>query len=440
MISFYKPQTRAQISSPEINIFLSESIGNISALTALENDLGLKFHSCKWYLDWSDDLEREIPDRFNAHGCIPELTWQPQLSGEGVSYNEVTSGEYDQYINSFASVVKGLGYNIRINMAPEMNSDWEPWSIGQNGNTKENHKDFWRYVVAKFRDNGATNISWIWGPNVHYVGELISRYSEMYPGDDYVDYVGLDGYNWGTSQSWSEWQTFREVFENSYNDLAAMTSKNILIMETASAEVGGNKADWITGMFNDLPSRFPRIKGFTWFDINKETDWRINSSESSKQAFARAAQGNTESTPSSTSSNTESDSSSDAQSNSQTAPTNKSKPVKDAASAEKKDNSANQPANSSTPTISSIEDELLNPIIEGAWAYSPEPENEAPISFFQIFQKDFLNFGLLTVYLLVLFNLSIFVPMLIIRSKKHLSTKISLDRRISYLDGIATKG
>jgi len=149
---------------------------------------------------------------------------------------------------------------------------------------------------GRFRANGVSNVAWIWTPNVRYYGDQYS-YSQIFPGDDYVDYVGLDGYNWGATQSWSVWQSFSEVFSRSYNELCSVSGKNVLIMETASAEAGGSKPDWITTMFSDLRTKFPRVQGFTWFSINKETDWRINSTEASKIAFSNAARGVSGSAP-----------------------------------------------------------------------------------------------------------------------------------------------
>ena len=171
-----------------------------------------------------------------------------------------------------------------------MNSDWEPWGVAVNGNTTEGEKSFWQYVVTRFRSAGASNVSWIWSPNTRFYDDPCS-YSQIYPGDNFVDFVGLDGYNWGTTQSWSTWQSFSDVFGQSYNELTRLTGKKILIMEVSSAESGGSKAQWITDMFSDLRTKFPQIQGFTWFSINKETDWRIDSSQNAKIAFANGSNG-----------------------------------------------------------------------------------------------------------------------------------------------------
>jgi hypothetical protein len=253
--------------------------------------LGVNFSSAKWYLDWSDNFGAGVARGFHGQGAIPELAWQPQNNNGGVAFNDVLSGKYDNYLNNFASAVRSLGFPIRINLAPEVNGNWESWGIGNNGNNPDNFKAFYRYVVNKFNAQGASNVSWILAFNIHYWGESAS-YADLYPGDGYVDFVGLDGYNWGTTQSWSSWQSFADIFRASYNNLCNITEKNIIITEFASTEAGGNKAQWILDMFRDVRGSFPRISGITWFNIDKETDWRINSSDAAFSAFKNGASGN----------------------------------------------------------------------------------------------------------------------------------------------------
>lgn len=277
----------------EINIFEPGAAYNPGLATGLAQSLGVTFTSVKWYQDWATNFDAGAASALHNAGFIPELTWEPQLNGTGVSYTDVINGNYDSYLTQTALSIKNLGFTIRISLAPEMNTDWTPWGIGKQGNTADNHKLFWRHVINKFRDAGATNVKWIWSANVRpwNASTLYGSYANIFPGADYVDYLGLDGYNWGTSQSWSSWQTFREVFESSYNELVGVANKDVLIMEMASTEVGGSKAQWISDMFATLENSFPRVKGFTWFNINKETDWRITSSDSAKASFTAGYNG-----------------------------------------------------------------------------------------------------------------------------------------------------
>ena len=272
----------------ETNIYLEGAPYNISLLTNFENQLGVKFNAVMWYEDFNENLDTSVANRIHNSGHLPELTWQPQVNGAGISYSSAANGSMDSYLTTFAKSAAGLGYPIRISLAPEMNLSEIPWAIGNNGNNASNFIAFWRHTVDIFNANGAGNVSWIWSPNTRsFEGD--PTYASFYPGDSYVSYMGLDGYNWGTTQSWSRWETFDQVFKASYNELTTVSGKNILIMETACAESGGNKASWITNMFSVIRSSYPKLVGFTWFNINKETDWRIESSQVSKDAFVKGA-------------------------------------------------------------------------------------------------------------------------------------------------------
>ncbi len=63
-----------------------------------------------------------------------------------------------------------------------------------------------------------------------------------------------------------------------------------MITETASAEIGGEKANWIRrGFLNEIPQLFPRVSAAIWFDVQKESDWRVDSSSASLEAFREVA-------------------------------------------------------------------------------------------------------------------------------------------------------
>jgi hypothetical protein len=159
---------------------------------------------------------------------------------------------------------------------------------GTKGRTNVDYINGFRRIVDLFNEEGSTSISWIFSPNVQEPGgPQTYTYAELYPGDAYVTYMGLDGYNWGTN-SGGTWQSFEQVFRYSYNALTAITDKQILLMEVGSAEQGGDKAAWMRDMFAGFKN-FPKIAGFTWFNRNRDRDWRIHSTPASKLAFKEGA-------------------------------------------------------------------------------------------------------------------------------------------------------
>jgi beta-mannanase len=172
----------------------------------------------------------------------------------------------------------------------EMNGWWAPWCASVNGNSAAEFLAAWRHIVDIARAKGATNIRWIWAPNVDNDG-LGVPFAELYPGDDYVDWVGLDGFNRGTSWTSTTWVGLHRIFDGSIARLRELTDKPLLIAETGSSEEGGEKAAWIRSLA-DIPAEFPEVRAIVWFSKNETSlgiDWRVNSSEEALAAFREIA-------------------------------------------------------------------------------------------------------------------------------------------------------
>ncbi len=250
-----------------------------------------------WYQDWAHrgikEFDRNKMDAVVSRGAMPMVTWEPWDHTKGMlqpnyTLQSINCGKRDAYIRQWARDSAAWGKPFYLRFAHEMNGNWNSWSPGVNGNTAPQYVSAWRRIHDIFRHEGAKNVRWVWSPNVEYNGS--TPFANVYPGDAYVHWVGMDGYNWGTTQSWSSWMGLAEVFGPSYDKLADMTNKPMMIAETASTELGGDKAAWIRqGLLNEVPSRFPRIRAVVWFDENKETDWRVNSSRASLAAYAEVA-------------------------------------------------------------------------------------------------------------------------------------------------------
>ncbi len=272
---------------------------NMSLVSSFEADSQKSVAIIMWYQHWgeTDGYQYFQPGWMNAmraHGSIPLVTWDPWNPSLGAnqptySLQNIINGNSDSYIVRWAQASKAWGHPYFLRFAPEMNGYWFPWSEQVNGNKAGQFVLAWRHVHDIFTAQGATNVTWVWSPNIIFSNSI--PLGELYPGDSYVDWSAMDGYNWGTVGAWHSWTPFTSIFQQTYQALLAITYKPIMIAETASTEQGGNKAAWIADAFTtQLVNNFPRIRAFIWFDIDKETDWRIESSPASQNAFAAAMQ------------------------------------------------------------------------------------------------------------------------------------------------------
>ncbi len=274
------------VSTEAINTNTGASLDEFSQM------VGVKPTIAMWYQDWDEHWSTALLNpRFTTptteRGAVPMVTWEPFLSAERVTDQpayalaKIAAGRYDGYVWRAARETAAYKKPVFIRLAPEMNGSWSSWGAGVDGNTPQSFIAMWRHVVSIFRLAGATNARWVWSPNVH--GTSAARFQPYYPGDSWVDDVGLDGYNDGSLLG--RWRSFSGVFLASYSELASLTAKPMLIAETASAETGGSKAAWIESIPAVIASTMPRVRALIWFDRDKETDWRVNSSQGSLTAF-----------------------------------------------------------------------------------------------------------------------------------------------------------
>lgn len=283
-----------------------EVVNDRAGLDLVAGQIGRVPAIVMFHVQWGNEggrFDRGLFDFLHERGAAPLVTWEPwnPIYAGGVAVFDqpefalrtILNGDWDAYIDSWAEGVAAFGQPVFLRFGHEMNGNWYPWSVWTNGNTAAEFVAAWRYLVDRFAAAGADNVRWVWSPNALLSGSAAELLS-LYPGDDAVHYVGISGFNWGTTvQPWgvAGWQSFAEIFTATYGLLGEMTTKPLIIAEMASAEEGGDKAAWILDAYlTQLPQHFPRIRAVTWFNIEKETDWRFSSSPASLEAFITAAE------------------------------------------------------------------------------------------------------------------------------------------------------
>lgn len=287
------------IGAPWFGLYLPEKgVGPLGArVRRYEALLGARMPIISLYEGWG--AGRGAPDvngieEILREGLVPMITWEPwspRKWNDGghpeeqpeFSLSRITGGAFDDYIRTWAGKLKNLSSPIFFRPMHEMNGNWYPWCGTVNGNRPEEYVAAWHHIRSLFREEGSDRLIWVWSPYAHSVPEEPeNEMGRYFPGVEEVDWVGLDGYNWGTTREWSCWQSFGEIFGRAYDGLTRLVpDRPVMIAETACAEEGGDKAAWIRDALTDLKERFPRIEALVWFNVDKECDWRIESSDRS---------------------------------------------------------------------------------------------------------------------------------------------------------------
>lgn len=290
------PDPTPAIPTVAFGAYVAGAASDQSEIDRFVELVGVKPSVLMWYQSW-DSPYNEFPlvtaQAAHSRGIMPVVTWDPAAgdfsSSPTCQLSSIWSGNYDTYLRTWAQSARDWGKPLYVRFGHEMNGNWKCWSVGQNGNAEGDFVTAWRYLVTLFAEEGAVNVRWVWSPNVAY-DERSARFALFYPGDDYVDWIGLDGYNWGPTKEWHSWKSFTEIFASSYDALVSLSSRPMMIAEVASTEVGGDKAAWIDSAFaEEIPRRFPLVRAVVWFNEDKETDWRVNSSSAALSAYRRAA-------------------------------------------------------------------------------------------------------------------------------------------------------
>ncbi len=252
---------------------------NMSDLRKLEQRLDYEF---PFILLYSHVLKEYDPNREGqalrdayANGKIVELTLQTTATDGSNMVYDILNGQYDNYLRAYAQDVAQFGHPVLFRPFNEMNGDWCVYSAYHTSRDPEIFKELYKYVYDIFAEAGADNVIWVWNPNEKSFPDFKWNNEIMYyPGDKYVDVVGLTGYNTGTYYKDETWRSFREIYDPLYQKATALYDKPLMITEFASSSVGASKEQWVKDMFKDI-TNYPEIKVAIWWD-GRDLDSRGN--------------------------------------------------------------------------------------------------------------------------------------------------------------------
>ena len=207
------------------------------------------------------------------NGRVPLVSWDARTS------TQVTAGQHDATIRARADNVKAHQDPVLIRYGWEMSEGVNHAAAG----SASEFKAAWKHIVSIFRSRGANNAQFVWCPTAwaFHTG----RAQQYYPGDDCVDWICADGYNWAPRKAGDPWRGFGEIFDAFYS-WGAPRNKPLMVGEFGVQEgTAGRKANWFRAVPQTLQNEYPDIKAIVYFDSDNPYPWWMDTSSSAVAGF-----------------------------------------------------------------------------------------------------------------------------------------------------------
>jgi hypothetical protein len=258
-----------------IGLFQPQAPGSYAGITAFTNATGVSPSVVSYYSGWNQPFQAGFAAKAARHGALTLV----QIDPTKISLAAIASGRYDNYLRTYADSVRSFGRKVILGFGHEMNGPWYSW-----GWTHTRAKVFvaaWRHIVDVFRQQGASNVIWLWTINVDPPNDhAIQSPARWWPGSSYVNWVGIDGYY--LKKSWS----FAPLFGPTIKIVHSLSRMPVPIL---ISEVGAPTADQptkIADLFAGI--RAYGLLGFVWFDSDGVKDWALTT-PAAIAAFRRGA-------------------------------------------------------------------------------------------------------------------------------------------------------
>lgn len=269
------PASPSVIRKPYMGVFEPDELTSFAQVMGFARAVGHRPNIVLYYSGWLQPFETAFAEKARAIGASTLV----QIDPDGVDLAAVAAGEYDGYLSAYARAVRTFGHPVIIGFGHEMNGGWYSWGFRQTD--PSTWIAAWRHLVTVFRNQGVHNVKWLW--TINRLGGKAELPQRWWPGDSYVDWIGIDGYYYLPNN------TFNNVFGATIAVIRHITNKPIILSETAIGPIAGQAAK-IPGLFAGIKQN--HILGLVWFDVGwhkypglYRQNWRLEGHPGAIAAF-----------------------------------------------------------------------------------------------------------------------------------------------------------
>lgn len=255
---------------------------------------------------WAKQQKRygaALPDVILSIGQMPwdpkpDATWDQKLSWENSTWQAEADSDKTimGYFANYAKEVDALGFkSVIIRLGYEFDGGWNPYgNLNALSNMPGNYIKAWRNIVTAMRKADTRHVirGFLWNPTD---GKVQIDQFAYYPGDDYVDFVGFDEYDFvyngdykvsktqpTQAQQDAAWKDVELPRMNLFGDLARKHNKRIIIGEWGlwqlgdkSHPSGGDNPFYIQRMYDWMADPNNRVYMECYFETPSDGDAQL---------------------------------------------------------------------------------------------------------------------------------------------------------------------
>jgi len=266
-----------QLPRPGKNIISFVGIfdpANDNGLSSFQNvkttaqNSNINFSIISLYLTWELQADDKLIDAFidsvYAKNSVPLIAWEPWLTSNNTDsiakkhvFDMITEGYFDRYILNISEKFKSFQKPIFLRFAHEFDNSFYPWYVDKNESLK--FKSAWIHVYEIFKRNNAQNVIWVWNP---WSPDAVETF---YPGQEYVDWIGLDILNYNKYSKEGKTVSFDSLYVPFRKKIMNLPETPVMLAELGSLGNSKEKGEWLQNAMKSIENKYHEVKSVIFF-------------------------------------------------------------------------------------------------------------------------------------------------------------------------------